>query len=65
MRLHHGSRIVNDDLIEVVYYDDIYDEILVFVTSARLLSVIDYKNKRYVMLELNLITENVSHEVRT
>jgi hypothetical protein len=53
---------VNDDLIEVVYYDDIYDEILVFVTSARLLSAIDYKNKRYVMLELNLITEKVNHE---
>jgi hypothetical protein len=48
------------ELLETLYYDAVFDEILIFVTSARLLSELDFKSKRYAVLELVLIADEVS-----
>jgi hypothetical protein len=53
---------VSEELLEVLYYDAVFDEILIFVTSARLLSELDFKSKRYALLELVLLTDEVNHE---
>jgi hypothetical protein len=50
---------ISDTLIESLHSKEI-DEILIFVTSARLLSELDFNSKRYAVLELILITDEVS-----
>jgi hypothetical protein len=50
------------ELLETIYYDAVFDEILIFVTSARMLSKLDFKSKRYAVLEFVLITDEIYHK---
>jgi hypothetical protein len=48
---------MSSDLLELVYYDSDTNEILVSMFSTRLFDCIAFEDKRFAVLELNLIVD--------